>query len=108
MRQADIHDSGQSNIPARDKQPTYGGYPRSENSGQQDQNATPGPSHLGGLIMISATDGSVTTRAITLIRAIGTLDHCLGKEEVAREMVLVTLMMMVHQIACTKIVRAPP
>jgi hypothetical protein len=41
MRQADIHDSGQSNIPVRD---TYGGYPRSENSGQQDQNATPGPS----------------------------------------------------------------
>jgi hypothetical protein len=38
MRQADLRDSGQSNIPARDKRPAYGGYPRSEISGQQDQN----------------------------------------------------------------------
>ena len=54
---------------------------------------------LGGLIMISATDGSVTVRAITLVHAIGTLDHCLGKEEIAREMSLVTLMMKIRQIA---------
>ena len=45
MRQADLRDSGRSNIPARDKRPAYGGYPRSEISGQPDQNATPGPSH---------------------------------------------------------------
>ena len=37
-------DSGRSNIPVHDKRPAYGEYPRSENSGQQDQNATPGPS----------------------------------------------------------------
>jgi len=42
------------------------------------------PVVLGGLIMIPATGGSVTTRAITLVYAIGTLDHCLGKEEIAR------------------------
>jgi hypothetical protein len=44
MRQADIRNSRRSNIPAHNKRPAYGGYPRSENSGQQDQNATPGPS----------------------------------------------------------------
>jgi hypothetical protein len=32
---------------------------------------------LGGLIRISATDGSVTARAATPIRMINTLDHCL-------------------------------
>jgi len=63
---------------------------------------------LGGLIMIPATDGSVTVRVITLVYAIGALDHCLGKEEIAREMSLVTLMTKVRQIACTKAVRAPP
>jgi hypothetical protein len=45
MRQADIRDNGRSNIPVHNKQPAYGGYPQSESSGQQDRNATPGPSH---------------------------------------------------------------
>jgi hypothetical protein len=32
---------------------------------------------LGGLIRISATDGSVTARAAAPVRIINTLDHCL-------------------------------
>ena len=45
MRNDDIRATGSSNIPSCDKQAAYGGYPRSSDSGNHDQNATPGPSH---------------------------------------------------------------
>ena len=46
MRDSDIKAIGYSNIPSHDKWAAYSGYPRSNDSGNHDQNATPGPSHL--------------------------------------------------------------
>ena len=45
MRDSDIRATGYSNIPSHDKQAAYSGYPRSNDSENHDQNATPGPSH---------------------------------------------------------------
>jgi len=62
---------------------------------------------LGGLIRISVTDGSVTARVTAPVCVVDALDHCLEKGEVTREITLVTLTLMIHQMACTRIVRAP-
>jgi len=43
MREDDLRTTGRSNIPTRDKRVGYAGYPRSDNS-DQENNATPGPS----------------------------------------------------------------
>ena len=45
MRDSDIRATGNSNIPGHDKQAAYGRYPRSSDSENHDQNATPRPSH---------------------------------------------------------------
>src|ERR1700732_3158645 len=50
MREADLHEEGRTNIPARDKHPAYGGYPRSEDTDPKNGNATPGPSGPRGEI----------------------------------------------------------
>jgi hypothetical protein len=44
MREADLLIDRRTIIPARDKCPAYGGYPRSEKSDPVDRNTTPGPS----------------------------------------------------------------
>jgi hypothetical protein len=67
-----------------------------------------GPVVLGGLIEISATDGSVTARAAAPVRMINTLDHHLEIKQVTREKTLVILMIVNHQIAHTRIVHALP
>jgi hypothetical protein len=43
MRDSDIRAMGYSNIPSCDKRAAYGGYPKSNDSENHDQNATPGP-----------------------------------------------------------------
>ena len=44
MRDSDIRAMGYSNIPSCDKRAAYGGYPKSNDSENHDQNVTPGPS----------------------------------------------------------------
>src|SRR5882762_243090 len=44
MRYDDLRNTGESNIPDRNKRPAYGGYPRSDSVRCSRSNASPGPS----------------------------------------------------------------
>ena len=45
MRYDDLRNTGESNIPDRNKRPAYGGYPHSDSVRRSRLNASPGPSH---------------------------------------------------------------
>ena len=53
MRDSDIRATKYSDIPSHDKRAAYGGYPRSHDSENHDQNATPdlAAQIMGGMIM---------------------------------------------------------